>query len=60
MRRPQYLVKPLIPVNSNASSSTSPNAAQKSDWDVSNKLSTVFHNQILLLLEAYIAIDTMI
>jgi len=38
MRRAQNRVKPLIPANSNVSSSTNPKLAQKSDWEVSNKL----------------------
>ena len=38
MSRPQKRVKLLIPVNSNDCKSTKPKLAQKSDWDVSNKL----------------------
>ena len=39
MSNPQKRVKPLIPCNSNDCKSTRPKLAQKSDCDVSNKLS---------------------
>lgn len=38
MSKAQNRVKPLIPVKSNTLKSTNPKLAQKSDWDVSNKL----------------------
>lgn len=48
---PQNLVKALTPVRSKASSSISPKEAQKSDWEVSNRLS---REEIRRVLTAYI------